>query len=231
PRRRRSNSWGAAPALPAWHTPSPWVSPWDSAWVPSLDLPARQLSPVNASNFYLQNGPQTALQIHPWLNGDSPSASFHFDLAPVQFAPMRAVGRNPVQAVILSVAELREAAFHPPLRSLRILHPQLPFWPIDLALPAGFAFQASPPISMGDVLVALHRSLHQRISHADWATLGPDEEVAVTRAFAQRCRGEAARSGVPPAQLRDREVAERNLGVKRVDFLRGKTVFKGLLRA
>ncbi|KAJ7093507.1 hypothetical protein C8R44DRAFT_860645 [Mycena epipterygia] len=206
PGHRRSQSWGAANAPP----PPSWL---------------------NNANPYLNSVPQ-APQVHPWLNGDAPSPIFHFDLAPGQFAPLRLISTNPPQSAVLG-AEIREPAFHPPLTALRILHPRIPFWPIDLELPAELAAQAPTPtpISLGDVLVALHRTMHQRITHADWATLSPDDEQAVTKAFTHRCRGEAVRSGVQPAHLRDREVAERNQGVKRVDFLLGKTVFKGLVRA
>ncbi|KAJ7667284.1 hypothetical protein B0H17DRAFT_871225, partial [Mycena rosella] len=112
---------------------------------------------------------------------------------------------------------ISEPAFHPPLTSLRILHPRIPFWPIDLTLPAELAATAPVPISFGDVLVALHRTLHERIAHADWDGLSKENAEAVTKAFAHRCRAEAVRSGVPPEP-----------GVKRVDFLLGKTVFKGL---
>ncbi|KAJ7464050.1 hypothetical protein FB451DRAFT_1370440 [Mycena latifolia] len=206
PGHRRSASWGNATAPP----PPSWL---------------------NAGNPYLNSAPQTPLQIHPWLNGDTPSPVFHFDLAPGQFAPLRMVNANPPQSAVLGVAEISEPAFHPPLNALRILHPRIPFWPVDLALPEELAGAVPPPISLGDVLVALHRSLHERISHADWAALSAEDEQAVTKAFVQRCRAEAVRSGVPPAHLRDREVTERNQGVKRVDFLLGKTVFKGLVRA
>ncbi|KAJ6580397.1 hypothetical protein DFH09DRAFT_979157 [Mycena vulgaris] len=209
PGHRRARSWGHAdaPPLPSW---------------------------LNNNNPYLNAAPpvQTPLQIHPWLNGDAPSPVFHFDLAPGRFAPLRLVSANPPQSAVLGTAEISEPAFHPPLTALRILHPRLPFWPVDLDLPADLpADAAPPPISLGDVLVALHRALHQRITPADWAALSPADEAAVTKAFSHRCRGEAVRSGVPPAHLRDREVAERNQGVKRVDFLLGKTVFKGLVRA
>ncbi|KAJ7749417.1 hypothetical protein B0H16DRAFT_1551424 [Mycena metata] len=174
--------------------------------------------------------PQRPTQIHPWLNGDAPSPIFHFDLAPGEFAPLRQIRAHPPQGGPLSAAEIREPAFHPPITALRILHPRIPFWPVDLALHAELAAQNPTPISLGDVLVSLHRAMHERISHADWETLSTEDAQAVTKAFTHRCRSEAVRSGALPAQLRDREVAERNKGVKRVDFLLGKTVFKGLFK-
>ncbi|KAJ7839322.1 hypothetical protein B0H13DRAFT_1650242, partial [Mycena leptocephala] len=76
------------------------------------------------------------------------------------------------------------------------------------------------PMSVGDVLVSLHRAMHQRISSADWETLSAVEAVAVTKAFNKRCRTEA-----------DWEIIERNNGVKRVDFLMDRTIFKGLVKA
>ncbi|KAJ6609055.1 hypothetical protein B0H10DRAFT_1884511 [Mycena sp. CBHHK59/15] len=208
PGHKRAHSWGnsGAPPPPSW---------------------------LNSANPHLNNSallsPQEPMQIHPWLNGDCPSPVFHFNLAPAKFMPLRLVSSNPPQSAVLGQAEFREPAFHPPLTSLRILHPKLPFWPVDLALPADA--QAASPISFGDVLVAMHRTLHQRISHTDWATLSTEDEEAVRRAFTRRCRAEAVASGVPRARLRDREVAERNQGVKRIDFLLGHTVFKGLIRA
>ncbi|KAJ7085358.1 hypothetical protein B0H15DRAFT_931749 [Mycena belliarum] len=168
-------------------------------------------------------------QIHPWLDADAPAQaqSFHFDLAPTMFAPLRAV--TATQSVHVSPAELRAPALHPPRTALRILHPRLPFWPVDLALPP--AAVAAPPIALGDVLAALHHALHARISAADWAGLSPKDVQRVTRAFAQRCRMEAVRGGGSQATLHEREAAVRGEGVKRVDFLCGKTVFRGLRRA
>ncbi|KAJ6511587.1 hypothetical protein C8R47DRAFT_940787, partial [Mycena vitilis] len=149
--------------------------------------------------------------IHPFLNGDAPSPAFHFDLA-----------RSPSSGALIGLADLHEPAFHPPLFALRIAHPRLPFGPVDIALPA--------PITLWDVLVALQHTLHTRITHADWATLGSKDEAAVARAFTSRCRAEALRSGAAPAELHDRENSIRRQGVMRVDFLLGETVLKGLVR-
>lgn len=238
PPRQRTISWHApapppsspflAPTMPAFLTAQSQSSPFRPGHKKSKSWGTAP-SWLNNVNPYLNtSGPQPAMHIHPWLNGDTPSPSFHFDLAPAAFAPLRRVDTYPPSSAFVGPAELREPAFHPPLFALRILHPRLPFWPVDLALPAG---AHAPPITLLDVLLALHRALHTRINHADWATLGGEDEAAVTRAFSARCRAEAVRSGASPAQLRDREVAVRSQGVKRIDFLVGKTVFKGLVRA
>ncbi|KAJ7768154.1 hypothetical protein DFH07DRAFT_1008771 [Mycena maculata] len=239
--RQRTNSWQG----PAFPPNSPFIPPKPPAFLQaqsSYFVPGHKKSKswgnatgqppswVNTVNPYFNNGallsPQTPLQIHPWLNGNAPSTTFYFDLAPTVFMPLRLIAPHPPQHTVVGAAELRELAFYPPRVALRILHPRLPFWPIDLKLPAGQA----PPITLTDVLVAMHHALQQRITHADWETLTKEDAQRVTRAFTKRCRDEAVRSRVPPAQLRDREVAERNQGVKRVDFLLGKTVFKGLIR-
>ncbi|KAJ6529893.1 hypothetical protein DFH09DRAFT_153681 [Mycena vulgaris] len=222
--RQRTNSWHG-PKAPAFLSPG---YPSSSSWKPGHKKKASSWGHAPAwatSGGYLQ--PQQPQEVHPWLNGDAPSPTFHLDLAPRAFLPLRLVRAHPPQSAPLNAADFREPAFHPPRTALRILHPRLPFWPVDLALPAG---APAAPISLGDVLAALHRALHTRITPADWEPLGRADAEAVTRAFTHRCRAEAVRSGVPPAQLRDREIAERNEGVKRVDFLLGKTVFKGLVR-
>ncbi|KAJ6559851.1 hypothetical protein B0H19DRAFT_1234339 [Mycena capillaripes] len=192
-----------------WNTPPPWLAN------PNVCLPA------------FRPPPPPALQlIHPWLNGDAPSPEFHFDLAPAAFLPLRCVPTHPPSSALVTESELRAPAFHPPRFLLRITHPRLPFWPVDLPRARN---ARTPPLTLGDVLGALHRALHKRITPADWATLGAGEQAHVTRAFVARCRAEAVRSGAPPALLHDREVAVRNQGVKRIDFLLEKTVFKGLV--
>ncbi|KAJ6536905.1 hypothetical protein B0H19DRAFT_1182096 [Mycena capillaripes] len=245
--RQRTTSWhGPSPAAQG----SPLLHPTAPAFVHSQSAyftpghgrshsfgasgaPPRPSWANSGINPYVPAAPQPPAQVHPWLNGDTPSPIFHFDLAPAEFFPLRLVSANPPQSTVLSGAEISEPAFHPPMTALRILHPRIPFWPIDLALPAELAQGHGPmmPISLGDVLVSIHRAMHERISHADWETLAEEDAQAVTKAFTKRCRAEAIRSRVAPPHLRDREVAERNKGVKRVDFLLGKTVFKGLVKA
>ncbi|KAF7325755.1 hypothetical protein MKEN_00426000 [Mycena kentingensis (nom. inval.)] len=208
---RRSNSHGAS-SLPPWVQPQPGY--------PASAYPAFQQ-------------PAYPQQIHPFLNGEAPSPDFHFDMA-APFLPLRRVPNNPAHSMPIPTPELQIPAFHPPRTALRILHPQLPFWPVDLTPPPpptpAHAAAGPPPLSLGDILVALHKSLHTRISHADWATLDPAAEQAVTRAFAARCHNEAAKSGAPMHAMSDVEHAVRSQGVKRVDFLLGRTVLRGLVK-
>ncbi|KAJ7936595.1 hypothetical protein B0H13DRAFT_1589479, partial [Mycena leptocephala] len=131
----------------------------------------------------------------------------------------------PATAAPLSPRQMSESAFHPPITALRIIHSHIPFWPVDIVT------EASNPMSVGDVLVTLHRAMHQRISSADWNTLSAVEADAVTKAFNKRCHTEAIWSIVVPAQWRDRTIMERNDGVKRVDFLMGRTIFQGIVKA
>ncbi|KAJ7627219.1 hypothetical protein FB45DRAFT_920848 [Roridomyces roridus] len=234
--RQRTNSWqgplggGGSPFIPP---KAPAFLSAQSAYKPWVPGHKKSKSWGNTAAYvpaWVNNNPNPYAppipkqQIHPWLNGDAPSPHFHFDLAPNAFMPLRL-------SAPVGGPELASAAFHPPRINLRILHPRLPFWPIDLALPASRAAGSAPPISLGDVLLALHRALHTRITPTDWETLSAEDAQAVTHAFARRCRAAALRSGVAAVHLRDREVEERNYGVKRVDFLCGKTVFKGLVKA
>ncbi|KAJ7142966.1 hypothetical protein C8R44DRAFT_537095, partial [Mycena epipterygia] len=163
--------------------------------------------------------------INPWLNGHVPSPTFHFDLARGQFTPLRVISnpRQIMKFVAVNIAELYQSAFDPPLTALRIFHPGIPLWPVDVEPSKELRLAHPRPISVGDVLVALHQAMHQPIMPSDFTTLTRNNQEAVRKAFMHRCCAVAA--GTP---LRLKQV-ERNQGVKRVDFLLGETLFKGLV--
>ncbi|KAJ7741672.1 kinase-like domain-containing protein [Mycena metata] len=146
------------------------------------------------------------LHFHPWLDGNTPSPIFHVDFALKTFTPLRLGHGN---TWIRSTSEqFTDSAFHPPLTALRILHPRIPFWPVDLKLAPGMAADSIPPISVGDVLWELYKTLQTRITHTDWALLDQDEQAAVTHAYQVRCRGEAVLGS--RVKLREREIEARN---------------------
>jgi hypothetical protein len=127
---------------------------------------------------------------------------------------------------MLADEQLQEPATHPTLTRMRIISDIIPHWPIDLqfrqpgTVPyspyAPFQAQpALPPIRLTDVLVAIHQAMHRRITQTDWENLGKPQQRAITKAYLARC----GMSG-----------HERAQGVKRVDFLLGRTRVLGLVR-
>jgi hypothetical protein len=165
------------------------------------------------------------LQIHPWLNGDMPSPEFVFDLSSSNFHPCRAVGLDHLEVVPLSLQDLQQPAIYPPITKLRIVCDLIPNWPIDVVCSTGMPV----PITLGDIVVTIHQKMHQRITHLDWQRLSMSEEGLIARAFTRRCRRESIHQGVPYHS--DDELPERQLGVKVVDFLLGRNMFRGLVRS
>lgn len=209
PNHNRRHSWGAAQAQvqqPLWSSYTPFQTP---------------------QPLFYQPPPQPQFMIHPLLNGEAPRPDFGFDLSSPTFRPVRYVG--PGQTTVLSLAEMRETATHPAITQMRITCDVIPQWPIELAyspydihgehLSLPPVSGSVPPITLGDVLFAVHRVLQTQISHLDWGRLSMSEEIAIARAYTRRCRS------IPSvAQL------EASQGVKRVDFLLDKFIFRGLVR-
>ncbi|KAJ7029000.1 hypothetical protein C8F04DRAFT_935580, partial [Mycena alexandri] len=164
----------------------------------------------------------TKLHIHPWLTHGAP---FHIDLASSTFAPLPLAG-GPYWRE--GTEDFTESAFHPPLMSLQIVHPRLPFWPVELA-PSIAGSNSTPMMNISNVLRGLHQGLHKHMGQVDWNSLTEGDQQAVTGAFKARCRAEAVRIGGSPEQLRNWEIKTISEGVRRVDFLQGRTMFKGLV--
>ncbi|KAI6094216.1 hypothetical protein EV401DRAFT_1323998 [Pisolithus croceorrhizus] len=156
--------------------------------------------------------------LHPFLNGDSTLTDLYFDLSSPTFSPMRALSTG--QFMPISAGELTQAATTPPVTRMRIIHHSIPQWPIDVELRYNeYAAGITPPITVGDVLYMIHHSLRRQISHADWAMLGRWKQTEVARAYTRRY------SSVPQmAQL------EAGRGVRRVDYLRDRHIFRGLVK-
>jgi len=176
----------------------------------------------------------SGFMLHPWLNADVWREEFALDLAARDFRPLQINGAG--QARPCPPEYLSQPATHPPITRLRIVSDLLPDWPIDIAYtpyyvggssttPAvwtpGFGVDTTgtqPPITFSDVLIAIHRNLHTRITHSDFNRLSLAQERAVTKAYTKRCR--AAGSF---------ETAERAQGVKRVDYLLDRRWFRGCM--
>ncbi|KAK0482459.1 hypothetical protein IW261DRAFT_1467925 [Armillaria novae-zelandiae] len=162
-------------------------------------------------NIYQQN-PQP-LQINPWLSGNAQAGYLWFDLSMVEFSPLIRVDNTNMQAP-LSINELSGPATRPHVQRMTIICDELACWPVIVT---GDRIRG---VSLGDVLYDLYHMMMQRISRDEWQRLPGGDRAAIAEAFARRCRA----LGDP-----DLEYAERQDGVKRVDLLLGKTMFRGLV--
>ncbi|KAK7041491.1 hypothetical protein VNI00_009359 [Paramarasmius palmivorus] len=253
--RRRSFS-GAAPydAGPAY--PYAWAAGFGGPYAGyASSSPNYGGSSPYGMNHPLPGLPSTpgTFHLHPWLNAEAWQGDFVFDLSSHYFNPIQVLSRDRNglgQTRLAPMDIMMQQATVPGVTRMRVICDMIPQWPIDISYndsmgggnmgavafaPDPLAGTHVPPISMLDVLMCIHRSLHTRITHADWARLDSHLEAAVSRAYTQRCKalghqGSQAYIGANVgfgAYGPDVEAAELAQGVKRVDFLLGKVWFRG----
>ncbi|PBK63339.1 hypothetical protein ARMSODRAFT_1007772 [Armillaria solidipes] len=168
----------------------------------------------NASlyNLYQQNQQLPAqLQTNPWLTTYAQAGYLRFDLSMAAFNPIRV--DNMGMRTQLGFNELSGPATHPHIQRMTVICDAMPYWPITIG-------DGSGGLSLGDVLQGLYRMMMWRISRSEWERFPEGDRTAIAKAFARRCRA------LGNSQL---ENAERQDGVKRVDLLLGKTMFRGLV--
>ncbi|KAI0797145.1 hypothetical protein C8Q75DRAFT_709972 [Abortiporus biennis] len=169
-------------------------------------------------------------QFHPLLNAENrQEPCLFFDFSEQRFNPVKTTRPGNTTGTTLSVEELRQQATHPGVTKMVIDIDGLT-WPIELEFsrPSSYYLTAdhrsnyveeSQPISVGDILIAVHRMLQMQISHADWRRLGDEDARDIARAYTSRCRSYPSEQQFLEAQ-----------GVRRVDYLKRKHFFKGLSR-
>ncbi|KAL4064708.1 hypothetical protein V8B97DRAFT_1987251 [Scleroderma yunnanense] len=218
--------WPPRPRRPSWHAgmqPSPFLQTpgipyrtrtrsFGSMWPGD----AVQLSPWA---YPYQSG-TSAFEIHPLLNGEMPPTNFLFDMSLPTFMPIRFIGPGPGQSIVIC-EELSQPATNPPITRMRITHDAIPQWPIDIKLQYDEIQMAAmpPPITLGDVLYMIHFSMRRQISHHDWAKLSDSQHDAIALAYTRRYRRVSSFAEVEASQ-----------GVKRIDYLEDRFIFKGLIR-
>ncbi len=175
-----------------------------------------------AGSPYVQHTFQPTLTVpepllHPYLDGSKPRHDIIFDFAASAFRPMRQVGRH---IVPLTFDELNQNATHPPMYKIKLTSDYwIPEFPVNMDFRTDDPYKHVPPIKLGDVLSAIYGSLQKGISQYEWAKLSPQHEYLVSQAYTKRCKA-----------LGHASLAFQNQGVKGVDFLFGKTRFRGLVR-
>lgn len=105
--------------------------------------------------------------------------------------------------------ELSRPACHPPLSCMRLFHPRLP-WTIDVHA------SRSSGITLRDLFSAIWTSLRRRVRHEELFSYETTETVKETI--------------VASCSLRSRGDVGTAKGLRRVDFLRSRVLFEGLVQ-
>ena len=131
---------------------------------------------------------------------------------------------------------LQSAATSPPSREMRIQCIWHTGWrPLSNCISTP-STTASPPgspqyITVLMVIKEMHKYLQRKVTAAEYARFAaiPGEQDAVSKAFYARCERHFLQSS-PSSRNMNREQADRETqcGLRRVDCLRGHTVFRGL---
>ncbi|TFK96925.1 hypothetical protein BDV98DRAFT_575418 [Pterulicium gracile] len=163
------------------------------------------------------------LMLHPLLQPDTHNAlgdDSHaiVDLLDPTFWPGRTTGPR------LERTELSAIATYPPITTMHITNDHVPTWPIVLESSAsvtdGGQRRPNNTVKVGDVLLAIHTGLQERITQNDWDLLTPKQQHRVARCYLRRC----AYLGRKGASEED----NRTDGVKRIDYFGNNVRFEGL---
>jgi hypothetical protein len=198
PRHARRHSFDSnSPSKPPWA-----LNPFDAPSTPSLLH--ENLGPV----------------LHPLLDAERLAAGFYFALSSPYYKPLRL--RSPADSSYAThlKSDLTLPATNPRISRVRIVHEDLPYWPVRIRNSHGGA------ITVNDVLRGVHHWLHTPVTHEEWARVAKDEggQMRVARAFSKRWKASP-------------DIREKGRGVKRIDYLwlwakHGKRdiIFKGFVR-
>jgi hypothetical protein len=153
-----------------------------------------------------------------------------FDLSLNRYDPRRLAQPGDTTGTALSREEFSQLASWPGVTRMVITCDEIPEWKVVLEphneRPPNVGYLSVPsdpmdrPITVNDVLFACHKMLQRQIRHRDWVALSNDKATAVARAYTRRCRTFAST-----------QAFEESQGVRRVDYLEDRYMFKGLVRA
>ncbi|KAI1782728.1 hypothetical protein LXA43DRAFT_904965 [Ganoderma leucocontextum] len=190
--------------------PGPWF-----AGIPTTHLPFRPIQSIPC--------------VHPLLGGEyGRQPKIIFDLSLNTFGPQY-ITRSGSHGSQLRLEELSEPAIHPPVHRMEIVCDDLLEWPIIIErrinkskggvdMRTGNVTLCDAPITVYDVLTAIHRTLHTQISRRDWDKLLGDRRQVVLEAYTRRCRRYIGFRWIDDVG-----------GIRRVDYLRDSYMFGGIV--
>ena len=159
-----------------------------------------------------------SIQLHPLLDGANTEIAVLLDLSTHTFIPPVNLSLESVSEGPLKLDELHHPATQPGLRMMTIICDMIPQWPIHLRLSAHHA-RNDQPISIEDVLTAIHRHFQEQVSRNEWIDFLNNRKTRAPQAFLREYSG-----------YRGDEQFEAEKGVRRVVYLRENHMFKGMVQ-
>ena len=156
------------------------------------------------------------MQLHPLLDAANTEIAVLFDLSTQTFIPLVDLSLESVSGEPLTLGELRHPATRPGLRMMTIICDTIPQWPVHLsARSAG----NDRPISIEDVLTAIHSHFQALVSRNEWMDFSNNRKTRAPRAFLRR-----------RYSYQDDEQFDVDEGVRRVVYLKENHMFKGMVQ-
>ncbi|KAJ3547808.1 hypothetical protein NM688_g5368 [Phlebia brevispora] len=183
---------------------------------------------------YSPTAPTPRPTFNPLINGEAlGGALLLFDLSSNIFEPLRISNHSSIRGSQLTREELMQTATYPSVTRMVITCDELPpEWKVTLEpcddrpsnngylnVPSVNASSPDAPITVYDVLYAVHSMLQRQITQREWYDTPQHRATAIARAYTRRCRAG------PNIQA-----FEESQGVRRVDFLLDQYMFKGIVR-
>lgn len=212
--RSRRHSFDAA-YVPFQPAPPPATTAW-----PTVPAPYYTYSP----GWTLTTVQLPRPQLHNLINGEIVAHRLHINFAQADLVFRKRTGSGPHDLATLSGYDLEQPATNPQMTRVRIVCDPIPQWPVDLQVigtsltPHRRRRAALPYLTLEDVVLAVHASLHRKISHEEWGRLSRSQETDVARAYTRRFKSSGSEWS---------ERQQQSEGVKRVDFLLKNSWFKG----
>lgn len=223
------------------------TSPPDAQYIPSHEVPVTPI--FNPETQYQQ--PPVDIDIHslfpsPSLSRRSPqrqqlALNLYLDYSAKVPSLIWDICEDPSDSTVLLAgntpvpdALLEAAATDPPTQEMRIQCIWHAGWqPLTIrvsASPAGTSPRSPQYVTVLMVIMEMYKYLHRRVTGAEYARFGAiaGEQDAVSRAFYARCERHLRQSSQISRVVGERAERETQSGLRRVDCLRGHTMFLGL---
>lgn len=217
--------------IPSHEVPTPVAPTFDAGTQyqePPANFNTNSLLPPHSLTRHSPQREQIALNLYLHHSAEAPS--FIWDICE---EPSESTVRLASDSVVPD-ALLKAAATVPPTQEMRIQCIWHAGWqPLTIRVsnsPTGASPHSPQYITIFMVIKEMYKYLYRRVTGAEYARFGaiPGEQDTVSRAFYARCERHLQQNSSHSRTAKERAERETQGGLRRVDCLRGHTLFLGL---